>query len=813
MTGKLQHTCRLVSRSSFPLAVLLIAVLVPCLSSAQENEPLEGKLVRDIQIDIKLDSSMPPGTKITKEDRHAVARVLRAKMKTRVGNPYSADTLDKDIKRIIAEGRFWLRAKVLTSRDGATINLTAILRPVVKKIEFVDRKGERLKIPSNLQTDLISKADRYFSRHFLLHDRRAIEKHYRTEGYPFVRVESKAHYTALGVKVEFQVDLGTYVVLRCIEFEGNRFFTGQELYKKMQTPVQNWGRRWIFFIRDAKYNRESLEEDVRTILQVYQNEGFLDADVRLKSVKVSRKRHFAVARIAINEGPRYHVSEVNIKGNNVFGNKELVKKVKLKPGSPYRRELIDKDMDAISELYDQNGYLHSVKHEIAYGLRGTDVRLTYIVGEGPQIFIGKIRIEGNDRTRDNVIRRELSVHPGQKFSRREWRQSLQRVLNLQFFDSLELLDDSTDNPSVRDFTLKLNERKTGRLGFGFSYSTAVGLQGLFSLSQRNWDFTDLPKSLGDFVSGNAFVGGGTSLSLSFQPGKVDTRYSIDYRDPHFMDSDTRLSVGLQFIDSEYTRWDKRSEGIHLGLGRSFGRNISLDMIYRIEANTLTNISPSSPIDVFLSEGTRNLSAIKPVFSFSNVNTDIHTTRYTGCYAKVSYEYAGGFMGGEVDFSAASVALGGYKKVYEDKDGYKHVLSLELVGRWKEPHHNTRIIPWYERYFLGGPGSLRGFEWQSVGPKEGRDFIGGNVLMTANLEYSIPLFISKDLLRAAFFVDVGNLTEDVDSFKLADFRMSAGVSFRLRAGNMFVFNMDFGYPVKRFKGDERRTFHLTFGTEF
>jgi outer membrane protein insertion porin family len=782
--------------------------------SAQDAKPAEAKIIRDITIDFKLDSSMPPQTKITREDRHTVARILRANMQSRIGALYSADTLDKDIKRIVGKGKFWLNARVVTNKDGITVQLTVTLRPVVKKIAFVNPKGDTLGIPSDLKLDLITEEDRHFSKYFLLHDRRAVEDHYRTRGYPFVKVVSKPHYTALGVKAEFQVDLGPYVILRRIEFEGNSFFADSELYGKMQTSVQTIWRRVFFFVHDAKYNRASLEEDVRTILQAYRDEGFLDVSARLKSVKISRNRGIAVARIAVNEGPRYHVGEVSIKGNKVFGLDDFAEKVKLKPGSPYRRELVDEDMDAISEVYDKNGYLHSVNHEITYGLKGTDVKLTYIIGEGPQIYVGKIRIEGNDRTRDHVIRRELSVYPGQKFNRREWRKSLQRVMNLQFFENLELLDEPTESSSVRDFVLKLSERKTGRLGFGFSYSTAVGLQGLFSLSQRNWDFTDLPKSFYDFISGNAFAGGGTSLSIAFQPGKVDTRYSIDYRDPHFMDSDTRLSVGLEYVDSQYTRWDKRSEGIRLGLGRNFGRNISLDMFYRLEANTLTNISPSSPIDVFLSEGTRNLSAIKPVFAFTNVNSDIHTTRYSGCYAKVSYEYAGGFMGGEVDFSSASVALGGYKKIYEDKGGYKHVLSLELVGGWKEPHHNTKIIPWYERYFLGGPGSLRGFEWRSVGPKEGRDFIGGNVLVTASLEYSIPLsIISKDYLRAAFFVDTGNLTKDVDSFLFADFRISAGVSFRLRAGNMFVFTMDFGYPVIRFKGDERRTFHLTFGTEF
>jgi outer membrane protein insertion porin family len=756
---------------------------------------------------------MPDSVRVTEEDRAAASSALRAGMKSRKGKPYSSRILDGDIKRIHKRGKYWLNVRVVPVPDGVRLELDLILRPVVKKIRFVDAKGKRVGAPDDLLLEIITGEGKHFSQYLLLHDAGAIEDHYRTRSYPFVEVEGEAQYAAGGVTVRFVIRRGPYVVVRSIEFTGSRFFTPKQLYGKMQTRVQTFMRD-TFLGPDAKYIRATIEEDVKILLAAYRDEGFLDASVELRPVRFNKERGGAFITIAVEEGERYYVESVSVKGNSAFSTDLLAGKLTTRPGDPYRQELVEKDVDAISEVYERNAYIYRrVEPRITYGLKGNKVKLTYDIFEGPQIFLGKLKIQGNPTTRDRVIRRQISVFPGEKFDVRQWHKSIQRIVNLQFFQDLRTAVEETDEPGRKDLVIELMERKTGQMQFGFSYSTGLGLQGLFSLTQPNFDYSDLPKSFKDFFSGNAFRGNGTVLSLKFQPGRTHTDYSVSYIDPYFADTDTRLSLGLMYSDSKYLRWDQRKEGFRVGLGRNLSRKLSLDLFFRLEANTLNNISPSSPIDVFLSEGTKNLSALKPVISFDTSDKDIHGTKYAGCFAHASYEYAGGFMGGEVDFSSASAGFGAYKKVYEDKGGYKHVLSLELSADWKEPHHNTHIIPWYERYKLGGPGTLRGFEWWGAGPKEGRDFIGGNVRATASLEYSMPLPVSKQYMRAVFFVDAGNLARDVDSFLLREFRLSTGFGLRIRAGNSFVFVMDFGYPLIRFKGDQRRTFHFSFGTEF
>lgn len=815
LARKLLHIYSCCARITASLLVCVTTLAFAPIAHAQDSAGPEGKLVREIRVNVRVPSSAPPGFRVSQKDRRAVFNALRASMKTRKGEPYSAEILDKDVKRIAGRGRFWINAKVVPAADGVVLEIDVTLRPVVEKVAFVDKQGKKMGASDELLLEIITEEGKYFSRYFLLHDSGIIDEYYRSRGYPFASTKGRAEFSAEGVEIKFTVDRGPYVVIRSISFRNNKFFNDKKLYARLKThaTVQNFWRS-LFIVPDAKYIRKDVEEGIETLLRAYRDEGYLDARVWLESVRFSRDKREVFITIAVEEGERYLIESIEIDGNKAFSTETLTKKLAAAPGSPYRQETLDKDTESISEVYEENAYIYfRVEPRISYGLDGSKVKLTYKIFEGPQIYLEKLKIEGNYRTRDRVIRREISIHPGEKLDTREWRKSLQRLVNLQFFEGLQTTLEDTDDPARKTIVAQVAERKTGQMNFGFSYSTALGLQGFFQLSQKNFDFTDLPKSFEDFFSGRAFAGDGKYLAFTLQPGRSHSNYGVTYRDPHLSDSDTRLSVNLHYQDHEYVRWDERREGINIGLGRSLSRRFVVDLLYRFEVNTLTNISPSSPIDVFMSAGTKNLSAIRPVLKYSTVDLDIHLTRYAGHYVQVSYEYAGGFMGGEVDFSAASASVGVYKKLFEDSEGYKHVISLDLSGDWKEPHHNTVIIPWYERFFLGGSGTLRGFEYRGAGPKEGRDFIGGNVRATASLEYSMPLPISKEYFRGVLFVDSGNLAPDVNSFLLRDFRLSAGFGLRIRAGNMFVFVMDFGYPLIRFKGDERRTFHFSFGTEF
>lgn len=779
---------------------------------AQDAQDYRGRVIREIRLVVKPDPSMPPGTAISEKKRARILQMLRANMKSRAGQPYSIATIDRDIRRIERHGRLRVRLRVVPVPDGVRLEMEVIIRPVVKKILFLDEHGADRGASEELLFELTTQSGNPSSKYFLMHDEHVIEEYYRARGFPFVKVTGKAEYRADGVTVKFIVRKGHYILVQSIEFEGNKFFTSEELYDRMQTRVQTFLRN-TFLGLNATYVRATLEEDVKTLLTACRDEGFLDARVSLKSVKFKGER--AYITVSVDEGQRYYVESVTIEGNTVFTTETLKKKFRIKPGSPYRKELVNRDVDAISEIYERSAHIHArIWAAKAYPLKGNRVNLTYNIFEGPQIFLGKVKIDGNYRTRDRVIRRELSVYPGEKFDIRELKSSFQKLLNLQFFQGIETALEDTDEPDRKTLVLKVTERKTGMLQFGFSYSDALGLQGMFQFAQRNFDLTDLPKSVGDFFSGTAFVGGGTSLNLVLRPGRNHSNYNLLYRDPHLMDTNTRFSLNLERYESQWLRQDERGEGIHLGLGRSLTREITADLLYRFQTKTLTNISPSAPTDVFLSQGTKNISAIKPEFTFNFTRLDIHRVRYSGCFFQASYEYAGAFLGGEVDFWATSMALGVYEEVYQDSEGYKHVLSLTLKGDWKKPHHRTQLIPWYERYFLGGPGTIRGFQSRGAGPKEGRDFIGGCVSAVASLEYSFPLsFPNKEFFRGVLFLDAGNLSSEAKSFLMRDFRASCGFGFRIRAGNSFVFVFEFGYPLIIFKGDSRRTLHFSMSTEF
>ena len=224
------------SRRSIAFVTVILLILFGAgRALAQDISKHENKTIRAIKQDIKPSSSLPAGTQVSKKQRHEVLQILRANMKSRIGAPYSSDILNKDIKRIVAKGQFWMKVEVVPVPDGVEIKLDITLRPIVKKVLFTDHKGRKIKPPHELLLEIITKNEAYFSKYFITRDQRIVEEHYRDQGYPLVRVRGEAKYTDEGVTVTFQVWKGLYVIMRVINFEGRaEWWWRDRIYHKNQ---------------------------------------------------------------------------------------------------------------------------------------------------------------------------------------------------------------------------------------------------------------------------------------------------------------------------------------------------------------------------------------------------------------------------------------------------------------------------------------------------------------------------------------------------------------------------------------------------
>jgi outer membrane protein insertion porin family len=788
------------------LAALLAASIAP--DAFAQDVPLSpaGRRITAVDVEIEKGDYRETDEKLFLERTRALRQKVFANIKTEANKPFSETLLNEDIRRLTALGQFQVDVRLDESEAG--IRVVFIISPRFRIKEIV-LKLENDTSPSSIEelsSAITSSTGEYFSKYIADYDCEYLAAKYAQKGYPFARARHKTETEKDSLKLIFVIDPGPYVRINDVLFSGNGFFSAKELYSKMETRRYTF---WRNIFGDPSYNAKRLEEDLQTIRNSYRDAGYLDAKVFLKEVLFDFKEDMATPIVEIIEGAKYTVSSITLSGVTLLPQEQILEKLSLKKGKPLLLENVRKDAQTIRDLYTSCAYIFTtVEPLLAYEATGSEVHVKYQINESRKIYVEKITIRGNDRTKEKVIRRELSIYPGQEFNAAEIQKSRDRLVNLQYFSSIEIEAAPGSTQDKCDLNITVKERKTGQLRFGFTVSSALGPQGLFAVTQPNFDLFAPPESLEDLATGNAFAGAGTYLSLEFMPGRETSGYRTFYRDPHILDSDYRFTLGLNYNDSRYDRWREQKESVLLGLGRNLTRDLVLDVFYRIQETVLSDFSPYSPIDAFEWEGASTLSALRTVLSYNKVQIDNFGTRYKGYNLQGTYEYAGGFLGADVDLSSASLSASLYKPIMETRSGHKHVLSLEASAAWMEPHHNTTNVPIYERLFAGGPGTIRGFEWRGIGPHEYSSPLGGTVRAYANLEYSLPLPIQEDSFRGVLFLDTANLSSDVHSFRMEEFRLSTGFGFRIKAMEFFVIALDFGFPLAWQPEDIKRTFHFT-----
>lgn len=793
------------------LASLLIAGATPDLSAQEVPPATAARRITSVEVEVERGEYPESDQKLFLQRARALRALVFANIKTQENKTFSETLLNEDVRRLSALGQFQVDVRLRESEAGSTVLFVISPRFQIKEITLKLENGGSPSGVEELSSEISSSVGKYFSKYFADYDTEYLAVRYAQKGYPFASARYQTKTEKDSVILTFIIDPGPYIRVKEVLFSGNSFFSAKELYSKMQTRRHTF---WRNIFGDPSYNAKRLEEDIQTIRDAYREQGYLDAKVFLKDALFDFNRNMATPVIEVTEGVRYTVSSIALSGVTLFPQEQILQKLSLKKSDPLLQENVLKDAQTIRDLYGSSAYIFTtVEPILAFDETGSGVHVNYQVNESKKVYIEKILIRGNDRTKEKVIRRELSIYPGDEFNIVELQKSRDRLLNLQYFSSIRTDIAPTAAPDKIDLILNLEERKTGQAQMGFSVSSTFGLQGLFRLTQPNFDLFDLPKSLEDLASGNAFSGAGTYLSLEYMPGKIASRYRIFYRDPHIFDSDYRFSLGLSYTDTVYDRWREQKESASLGLGRSLTRNLILDLFYRSQETILSDFSPYAPIDALEWEGSSTLSALRAVLSYNKVQFDNFGTRFKGYQLQGSYEYAGGFLGADVDFSSASLSAYLYKSIMETKRGHKHVLSLEANAGWIEPHHDTEKVPVYERFFAGGPGTIRGFQWRGIGPHEGDSAIGGTVRTCATLEYSLPLPIEEKSFRGILFVDTANLASDIHSFSMEEFRLATGFGFRIKPMEAFVISLDFGFPLAWEPPDQRRTFHFTIGAEW
>lgn len=745
-------------------------------------------------------------------------QTLEQKMETRPGRLFQPTALERDVKRLVEEGYVsQMEWKIALVPDGVTVQMTVRENEEIRKVRFEGLKAFGKDEIEGLQL----KAGKFVSDYLLHLDRDTIRDKYLEKGYAFVKVD--ASFTPER-DVVHRIEEGPQVFVRDVRVEGCQTISPSDCTAVMRTSdsiilsIPLAGELWL---SHESYVEEQLKYDLDRIKNfVLRAEGFLDGEVKIRALEYHENQTQVVIVLQVIEGPKYQVRRLGFEGNALLPSDELRQSLRLKEGEPYALKYLRSDVKAIEEAYGEKSYLATTVEPRATFLETPgDVDLLYRIEEGVKTKVGLIRIEGNSKTRDDVIRRSLMLEPGESFNTKKLRRSIDRLNGLGYFAPVEHRFEDSALPESKDLVLDVKEQGTGQFILGGGISSNVGFIGRLGLEQRNFDLTRVPESGVDVLEGNAFAGGGQFFRLLLQPGARNSRYSLQFEEPWMYG--TPISFGLQLFASDSGRFFFQEErrGGSIDLGRRWENGFRIGMAFSTEGIKISDISSTAPQDVFDVEGRSRLSSIGPRVSYDRRNSVVFPT--AGYKLGLSTEFAGHAVGGDYDFVKVVLEGDTFTTLYTTETKAKHVLHLGLQAAGAEANGRPERLPVFERFYAGGGGSVRGFEFRTISPKDRGEPIGGHGLLAGTAEYLFPLYRpefrgeSLQVLTGVVFADAGNVTMDLNRLHATTFRSSAGFGIRIAVPGLgpAPIAFDFGFPLHKEPGDDRQVVSFNLGYFF
>ncbi len=748
--------------------------------------------------------------------RESQAKVLES-LKIRVGEPYDPRKVSLETGGLYATKKFRRvdPPQVTELQNGVAITFVVEERPLVQAVELQGRKslGE-----GKIKPDLDTKTGGLFSEASLQRDRELILEKYLEAGFLFAEVNSEIRESPLGVRVMFLIEEGTRVRIREVKFLGNKAFGTGTLLSLLSTREKDF---WFFgLLRPGFYSGEALEEDLINLENYYRRFGYFDAKAELYDVAMDSGKERMTITIRVQEGPQYTFRGYNFVKNAVFSEPTLLALTSAVPGQPFNADVLQKDQQEIKNYYGDRAYIFArvvAKPEVS--MTGHDVRMRLEIEESSEVYIEEIKIEGNEKTRDNVIRRELEFYPGEKIDRSRLAKSRSNLNRLLIFKSIDYSYENGSSPNDKTVVVKVEEEQSGRLIVGFGVTSGFGVIGNFSIIKRNFDITDLPEAFSLTELQESFTGNGQTLSIQAQPGTRRSLYRFTLVEPYLFDTRNALTLSaskLTILRPDYDE-DRSTFNPRLSHAFDFDRDFVFSLGHRLEEVQISHVESDAPTDAFLAEGFTTIIAASAGVSYDKRLFEYLEGNYDGTLSGIDYEYGGGVLGGEIDFHKVEISNEFYWPLYTQGSGatsMHHVISLVNRGGLIEPQSSGDSIPIFERFFLGGANSVRGFRFRGLGPHEGRDPIGGNGMLYGNLEYSFPIFLK--ILRGVAFFDYGNISRDVEDFSLSEMRYSVGGGIRINfpfLGSPLPIGLYFGVPLRTEDEDQTRLFLFTIGAPF
>ena len=762
----------------FATLSLSLVFILAC-SGNVYSQPEEGPVVRQIDIQYAGPAS------ISRE------RIL-ANMRTAVGQPYSELVVEEDIRNLYATTVI-SNVRIYTEPlpDGVRVVVIVQTRASVSEVRF---EGVSQVSVNRLRKEIATEPEQSLSEAQLEEDRQKILAYYQARGYSEASVTYRVetNEAAQTSSVVFAVDEGDRRKVRRIRFEGNNTIPEKELRKVMKTKPKNI---LSVFTKAGRAESDTLDADAIAIRDLYQEKGYADAEVvDIRRESVGDKSMDLV--VVINEGPQYKVGTLTISGNQLLSAEDMRSELKMVEGAPYSPKLLRDDISTIQKQYGKQGYIDVMILPTPTSRGPQVVDVNYAIEEGFQSYVEKVNISGNTRTKDKVIRRELVIAPGDVYDTSKVELSRQRLANLNYFERTEAYPSDTFIPGRKDLNLEVEEKRTGSFNFGAGFSSIDNLIGFAEVTQSNFDITNWP----------SMSGGGQRFRTRVQFGTKRKDFIISLTEPWFMDYQVAVGGELFYRESTFFSdvYDQRNYGLALNARKPLGNFTSLRTEYRLENIEIFDVDDDVSEEIRSQEGEYLKSQLLAGITYDTRDSVFLTRK--GHRVDGSIYAAGGPLAGDVDVYGWN--LEGSKYFLLPKDFILQVVGeVATVETWS----GGEEVPIFDRLFLGGANTLRGFKYREVGPKDENDEpIGGQTLSRFTAEVSFPII---DRIRGAVFYDVGFVNRGSYDFSAGDVNSDAGVGLRfdLPIGPVRV---DFGIPLQAdSSNDSSGRFNFNIGYQF
>jgi outer membrane protein insertion porin family len=716
----------------------------------------------------------------------AVEELLK-KFRVQPGQPLNTERLSGDLERL--QGRYH-RAGYLTmrlegpriepdpERQRAVVTITVVEGPKID-ISFV---GNRKLSSRVLRDAVLIDAFSGYSADVLADSARDLLERYREQGYHFATIR---HHVEVGeggraVTIRFDIDEGPQVTVASLRLVGHRGLSESAIRAQLLTQP----RRFLGFVTKGLFVEQQLERDLEAVRFLYRRRGFLRAEVT-QDLTFHNDRSQVAIQVVIDEGPRTFVQAVALEGAQRIPESELRSQLTLQAGDPFDAERLQEDVDRLAALYERRGYRQArltVERRLTDGERF--IHLTYRIDEGQPTVVGDIIVQGNFRTQAEVIARELTFQPGDPLSLTKLLESRRRLSRLTLFSRIAMDPRFEDVADEQDVVIQVVERKPMALNLGAGYGSEDKLRGFVEFAHHNID------------------GMHRQFRARAQASFREQKYLVHFREPRLLGTPVSSTVGLSRAEERRQSFDVRRTSAQLGFEYPFAEHYRAFVTYSFDLERLFDVDR----DAVISEGDRGRLNIASVLAmFQRDTRDNIVDARSGALQRLSVEVADLVLGSEVDFVKLIGTTQWFVPLFWETVG-----AVSLQGGLAEAFGATGEVPISRRFFLGGSNTVRGYDFERLGPS-GPDGAptGGDVFVLANLEWRVPLYKGFGLV---VFSDIGNVYRAIDALSPGGVKGSLGLGLRYRTP-IGPIRLDYGRKLAPERNETSGRFHFSVGQAF